>query len=1177
MLEWTRQYNFDGDDVGEGLVLDDFGHIYSVGYTKSDIGRSGSRVFAQTHDATGIAQWSDYIVTLDYYHEYSIEDAYGKDIAIDDSGNFYVTGWETLQAHDPQPWQDVFLGKYDPTGAMIWIDLVDTYAFSSDSFGECVAVDATNRVIIAGSSGGAFTDEGQRNHGERDVFIRKYDSTSDRAVPSHVLWTRQFGSSRNDSCWDITTDLWGNIYLVGETFGTLPGQTFRGGNDAFIRKYDPDGTVLWTRQFGTAAYDAGVSIAIDPAGNSYVVGTTWGALGSQQYGDRDVFLRKYDPSGTLLWTRQFGTQVSDYGFNLAIDDSGNVYITGWTQGALAGHSNQGGNDVFIRKYGPNGGVVWTHMFGTPTDDYGRDIEVDPTGNVFVFGDTGGTLSDQSHHGSRDVFLRKYRQTYHVSPDNYEPDNFLSMSSSIKRDTRWQTQVRSIAPVNDIDIIRFWDFADNDEVATRPGIYTFYSTGATDVCIEIVDPLLDESLAFDDNSGDGGNFYLEYTFPGRYGGPTREHFVRIRGAREDTSGVYTLWYRYQPLYTLDAYEPDESFTNAHTITMTTHWQTQDRTAWPIYDDDIIEFVAPEGGTYMFRLATDILYRVDVFDAHYTPLSEELLGDSYPVYSGNTILELVITEPGTYFLRITGWLDQYGSFDTGPYSLAYRYEPAHPSPDRLLGCWHFNEGPGFAIATDASPYSNDASIYGATWTTGIDGYALSFNGNDYAHVFSPDFNLHSAVTITAWIHPSTMRGYGRIAAKTHSSNTSPWVLYGLSLNPEGYALMELASDTDRGWAKSAAPIPLHRWTHLAGTYDGQSIKLYINGQLETTSPFTGPLTLNHEPFSIGRSSYDRDYFQGHIDDVRLYNYALHPTAIHDLLNQAPVAACGGPYTGEEGTIITFDASASTDPDGNIQHYDWVFGDGTVGTGISPTHNYSQEGIYTVTLTVTDDGGLTSIHTTSVSIHDTQPTAQFSATSLNTTMPLTIRCIDESSSSDGVTAWTWDFGDGTQSHDQHPTHTYRSPNIYRITLTITEADGDQAETMHVQEVTMLSADPTPPTVTVMVNPLRPDVTQPVEITVRCDAPDGVTGLHLYMDNRSVQTWTTTGVHTYHAGSLTEGSHTYYVEARDQTGNTVRDPLTGVKSFAVHPYPMDWYWLILAFVAVAGMLSLVVYVGKR
>jgi hypothetical protein len=90
MIEWTRQYDFDGDDVGEGLVLDTFGHIYSVGYS-SDTGRSGSRVFTQKHDATGIVQWSDYLTTLDYYHEYWIENAYGKDIVIDDSGHFYVS------------------------------------------------------------------------------------------------------------------------------------------------------------------------------------------------------------------------------------------------------------------------------------------------------------------------------------------------------------------------------------------------------------------------------------------------------------------------------------------------------------------------------------------------------------------------------------------------------------------------------------------------------------------------------------------------------------------------------------------------------------------------------------------------------------------------------------------------------------------------------------------------------------------------------------------------------------------------------------------------------------------------------------------------------------------------------------------------------------------------------
>jgi Beta-propeller repeat len=97
----------------------------------------------------------------------------------------------------------------------------------------------------------------------------------------------------------------------------------KGGSDAFIRRYD--GGVVWAQQFGTRALDAATDVAVTNTGISYVVGVTDGALGFK-VGARDVFLRKYDANGVVQWTRQFGTTLFDSASDVTLDSSGNIYV-----------------------------------------------------------------------------------------------------------------------------------------------------------------------------------------------------------------------------------------------------------------------------------------------------------------------------------------------------------------------------------------------------------------------------------------------------------------------------------------------------------------------------------------------------------------------------------------------------------------------------------------------------------------------------------------------------------------------------------------------------------------------------------------------------------------------------------------------------------------------------------
>ncbi len=274
------------------------------------------------------------------------------------------------------------------------------FGTSSIDYGYSVAIDGSGNIYVTGNTYGTLP--GQSSAGGFDAFVRKYDATGNE------LWTRQFGTSASDYGYSVVTDGGGNVYISGYTSGTLPGQSSAGSFDAFVRKYDATGSELWTRQFGTVTEDRGQSIAVDTSGNVYLSGYTGGTLpGQSSSGGRDAYVRKYDTSGTELWTRQFGTSANDYGYGVATDGGGNAYISGYTEDTLPDQSSLGGRDAFVRKYDAAGSELWTRQFGTPNSDVSNSVATDAGGNVYVTGFTGGTLPGQSFSGSFDTFIRKY--------------------------------------------------------------------------------------------------------------------------------------------------------------------------------------------------------------------------------------------------------------------------------------------------------------------------------------------------------------------------------------------------------------------------------------------------------------------------------------------------------------------------------------------------------------------------------------------------------------------------------------------------------------------------------------------------------------------------------------------------------------------------------------------------
>ena len=124
-------------------------------------------------------------------------------------------------------------------------------------------------------------------------------------------WTTPLGTEPSDSANGITIDSSGNVYVTGMTFGGLDWNTSAGANDLFVVKYNSSGTKQWTEQLGTPSSDVANAVATDSSGNVFAAGVTYGGLDGNSKGNSDLFVVKYNSSGTKQWIKQLGTEEYD--------------------------------------------------------------------------------------------------------------------------------------------------------------------------------------------------------------------------------------------------------------------------------------------------------------------------------------------------------------------------------------------------------------------------------------------------------------------------------------------------------------------------------------------------------------------------------------------------------------------------------------------------------------------------------------------------------------------------------------------------------------------------------------------------------------------------------------------------------------------------------------------------
>ncbi len=306
--------------------------------------------------------------------------------------------------------------------------------------GRSVAVDGSGNVYVTGyftgtadfnpgGSGGSFTASGNK-----DIFLIKY------APDSTFLWGKKLGGTSADEGRGVAVDGSGNVYVTG-LFGSATAEFNPGGsggsltragtsgNDAFLAKYAPDGTFLWAKGMGGTSSEEGRGIAADASGNVYVTGTFSGTAdfnpggsgGSRVAANTDVFLVKYNTSGVFQWVRGLGGSSVEEGNSVAVDGSGNVYIAGhfnsttanFNPGGSGGSLTRiGGYDVFIAKYASDSTMLWAKNMGSSSADYCYGVASDVSGNVYVTGyfasasfDPGG--GPLTRVGTYEIYLAAY--------------------------------------------------------------------------------------------------------------------------------------------------------------------------------------------------------------------------------------------------------------------------------------------------------------------------------------------------------------------------------------------------------------------------------------------------------------------------------------------------------------------------------------------------------------------------------------------------------------------------------------------------------------------------------------------------------------------------------------------------------------------------------------------------
>ncbi len=351
VLMWARSFGRNGDDGANSVAVNKFEQVYVGGYFNSptltfdtttlvntDSFSYLSDIFVARFDSAGNALWAKNFGGSDY------DVATG--VATDTWGNVYVTGYFQSTAmviggttYTNAGGQDMFLIKLDSNGNVKW---VRTSGGVGSDPANAVSVDKSGNVFIAGSFTGATATFGTYSitrvaSSGSDLYIAKYDSSG------NAQWAKGVGNTGGDVANGVAADTSGNAYITGTMYSsnlTFNGHlVLNGGNNAvFLAKYDPSGNALWALTGAGTCHDYGYGVCVDRHNNVLISGgynshtITFGSVVLTNYLATcfydDIFIAKFDPSGTALWGISNGGNNGESAYSVATDTADNPFITG---------------------------------------------------------------------------------------------------------------------------------------------------------------------------------------------------------------------------------------------------------------------------------------------------------------------------------------------------------------------------------------------------------------------------------------------------------------------------------------------------------------------------------------------------------------------------------------------------------------------------------------------------------------------------------------------------------------------------------------------------------------------------------------------------------------------------------------------------------------------------------
>ncbi len=342
-VEWARRMGSASADEAASVALSADGFTYVAASVRGLVDNqsySGDRdTLIARYAPDGLRNW------LIASGSPSVDAA--KAIALDERGNPLMVGYTLANAAKDG---EIFMNSHDAnTGAAVPEILFGSTAFDA---GMAMTYDPHGNLFICGHSTGNL---GATSAGSYDLILIKFDAQGVQQ------WIRQLGTEDIDGSFAISTDVEGNIYVGAVSYSDLASGQFEDDllKDTFLLKFDAVGQLVWSRR-PSSNKNRETMVAAVAASNDgvYVTGWTQADLDGQgQRGGRDAFVLKYDFDGNLMWTRQFGGPADDEGHGLDVDPMNVLYVVGAAGAGFEGLPGAGGKDVFVMKLDASGQLL----------------------------------------------------------------------------------------------------------------------------------------------------------------------------------------------------------------------------------------------------------------------------------------------------------------------------------------------------------------------------------------------------------------------------------------------------------------------------------------------------------------------------------------------------------------------------------------------------------------------------------------------------------------------------------------------------------------------------------------------------------------------------------------------------------------------------------------------------